>query len=358
MASPIRLPSARHYTIGWVAALPHELLATTSMLDEKHDYPEDFSRHSRDTNQYYLGRIGQHNVVITSLPSVGYGTVSAATTASNILSIFPHIRIGLLVGIGAGLPLVKTKRVKKECDIRLGDVVVSEPNGTNSGVVQYDLGKDKGDDKFERVGFLGAPPEVLRKGLSSLKMKYRSEGSDIPNILEEMLQKFPRLKEPDPETESPAFTYQGSQNDRLFETPSAHVEPDDSEAEEETPCFHCDAEKEIRRKVRESIVPRIHYGTIASGNSVVKHSASRDKIMQRLSDDCLCFEMEAAGLMNHFPCLVIRGICDYADAHKNDRWQNYAAATSAAFAKSLLKVLQPQEVENERSMNEALGKSA
>ena len=55
--------------------------------------------------------------------------------------------------------------------------------------------------------------------------------------------------------------------------------------------------------------------------------------------------MEAAGLMDSFPCLVIRGICDYADSHKNKRWQPYAAATAAAFAKELLGVINKQEVD-------------
>jgi hypothetical protein len=32
--------------------------------------------------------------------------------------------------------------------------------------------------------------------------------------------------------------------------------------------------------------------------------------------DVLCFDMEAAGLMDSFPCLVVRGICDYADSQK------------------------------------------
>ncbi|THC90327.1 hypothetical protein EYZ11_010206 [Aspergillus tanneri] len=46
--------------------------------------------------------------------------------------------------------------------------------------------------------------------------------------------------------------------------------------------------------------------------------------------------MEAAGLMQDFPCLVIRGICDYADSHKNKKWQGYAALAAAAYAKELL----------------------
>jgi nucleoside phosphorylase len=53
----------------------------------------------------------------------------------------------------------------------------------------------------------------------------------------------------------------------------------------------------------------------------------------------LCFEMEAAGLINSFPYLVIRGICDYADSYKNKRWQPYAAGIAAVYAKELLLVI-------------------
>jgi hypothetical protein len=54
--------------------------------------------------------------------------------------------------------------------------------------------------------------------------------------------------------------------------------------------------------------------------------------------------MEAAGLMESFPCLVIRGICDYSDSHKNKQWQEYAAATAAAYAKELLSVIPASEI--------------
>jgi hypothetical protein len=56
--------------------------------------------------------------------------------------------------------------------------------------------------------------------------------------------------------------------------------------------------------------------------------------------------MEAAGLMNNFDCLVIRVIADYADSHKNERWQPYAAATAAAFAKDLLVDIPPISASN------------
>ena len=65
----------------------------------------------------------------------------------------------------------------------------------------------------------------------------------------------------------------------------------------------------------------------------------------------LCFETEAAGLMNHFPCLAIRGICDYSDSHKNKVWQGYAAMTAAAFAKDLLAQIPPDAIQVERKIS-------
>jgi hypothetical protein len=99
----------------------------------------------------------------------------------------------------------------------------------------------------------------------------------------------------------------------------------------------------------------VHYGTIASGNQVVKSAAERENLSAKL-DGVYCFEMEAAGLMNSFPCLVIRGICDYADSHKNKRWQAYAAATAAACAKEVLSVIPIIEVASSPPINTAITK--
>ena len=56
--------------------------------------------------------------------------------------------------------------------------------------------------------------------------------------------------------------------------------------------------------------------------------------------------------MNHFPCLVIRGICDYSDSHKNKEWQGYAAMAAAAYAKDLLYRMLPNKVEAEKRVGE------
>jgi nucleoside phosphorylase len=119
-------------------------------------------------------------------------------------------------------------------------------------------------------------------------------------------------------------------------------------------CDACSVDRQEQRRPRDSEEEvAIHYGTIASGNQVIKHAAERDKLSAELSG-ILCFEMEAAGLMNSFPCLVIRGICDYADSHKNKRWQPYAAGTAAAYAKELLSVLPPADVAKSRTAEEAM----
>ncbi|KAH9238716.1 hypothetical protein K456DRAFT_48916 [Colletotrichum gloeosporioides 23] len=120
------------YTVGWICAITAEFVAAQAFLDEEHAGPRQTARH--DNNSYVLGKTSGHNVVIATLPNGQYGTTSAATVARDMLHSFPNVRIGLIVGIGGGAPSQKH-------DIRLGDVVVSTPNGGRGGVFQYDFGK-------------------------------------------------------------------------------------------------------------------------------------------------------------------------------------------------------------------------
>lgn len=142
------LESRDLYTVGWIAALPLERAAAMALLDERHEKPLDFVQPHCDPNSYTWGRIGDHNVVIAALGAGKYGTTSAAATALPMLSSFPQIRFGLLVGIGAGIA-----RPDKGRDIRLGDVAVSQPRGGVGGVLQYDLFKAKPRNQREGVAF-------------------------------------------------------------------------------------------------------------------------------------------------------------------------------------------------------------
>ena len=313
-------PLMEEYQVGWVCALPKELTAARAMLDEEH---EPFkSDNVRDNNSYVLGRVGEHNVVMACLPAGVYGTNAAATVANNMIRTFTGLRFGLMVGIGGGIP-----NLEKEVDIRLGDVVVSQPDKTHGGVVQYDLGKNLGKGKFERKGFLSPPPTLLLTALSILQSHHDLAGSQIPKFLAEMIKRRPNLVKS-------GYGYPGPDQDCL------HCPYCESSTANRR-CTRCQ-EGVIWRESRDDQSPVIHYGVIASGNELIKNAAERDWLGEELGAKCI--EMEAAGLMNEFPCLVIRGICDYADAHKNDMWQKYAAAVAAAFAKELLSVVQPTEV--------------
>ena len=324
------------YTIGWICALPTELVASRAFLDELHDAPSQVAQH--DSNSYVLGSIGDHNVAMAILPDGEYGIAPASTVASHMIHTFPNIRIGLMVGVGGGAP-------SSENDIRLGDVVVSSRSGLQSaghgGVFQYDFGKTIQDQSFQYTGFLNQPPTVLRTAVNGLKVKYKSDGHSLNSDIEAALKNIKKKKE---------FTRPDSSSDRLYKSGITHLSNCSKE------CSKDPSDMEIREeRDEEDDDPMIHYGTIASANQLMKDAVIRDTLARENS--VLCFDMEAAGLMNNFPCLVIRGICDYSDSHKNKEWQGYAAMTAAAYATDLLRQIHPNKIENERRIVEVLGSS-
>lgn len=319
------------YTVGWVCAIFTEYVAAKAFLDETHDGPKTVS--PNDTNTYTLGKIGAHNVVIAALPDGEYGISAAATVATNMVRSFPNVRIGLMVGIGGGAPSPKH-------DIRLGDVVVSSPMNGKAGVFQYDFGKALQNESFQYTGYMNLPPTAVRTAISDIRSQYALEGHRLEETIEAALQRFPRLRG--------KFQRSDADRDRLYQPWVVHGE---------SCCQTVYKEKEsglVLRPPRTSDEdnPAIHYGLIASGSTLMKDANIRDALAEE--HDILCFEMEAAGLMNSFPCLVIRGICDYADSHKNDEWQGYAAMAAAAYAKDLLKRILVERVDKEKAIIDIL----
>jgi nucleoside phosphorylase len=188
------------------------------------------------------------------------------------------------------------------------------------------------------------PPAAFLRALARLQAQHEITSPKFPEFLQKMVKRNPQMAKSKPGRHS--YVYQGKENDRLFKATYPHVDG--------FGCSNCDTKEEVPRDDRDSNEPEVHYGIIASGNTLVKDAAFRDAIINDIGEECICIEMEAAGLMNNFPCLVIRGICDYADSHKNDRWQRYAAATAAAYAKELLSVVPGEDLEKERRATEIL----
>lgn len=177
------------------------------------------------------------------------------------------------------------------------------------------------------TGVLNKPPQSLLTAVATLRTKHLIVGDNkVSHYVEKMLTTNPTIRS--------KFCCRSSEQDQPFEADYEHIESPGT-------CEKCDQSRLVTQPSR-SPGPKIHYGLIASGNQVMRHGSTRDGLAQDLG--ILCFEMEAAGLMDNFSCLVVRGICDYADSHKNKDWQGYAAATAAGYAKDLLSVISVAQI--------------
>ncbi|KAL7943214.1 hypothetical protein V8C42DRAFT_359352 [Trichoderma barbatum] len=316
------MPHRNSYTIGWVCAQSTVQIAAEEFLDEEHEAPDDIP--ATDPNRYTLGSIGKHYVVITVLPQDENKISSAASVTTNLLSNFPNIRIGLLVGIGGGVP-------SERHDIRLGDIVV----GTG-GVFQYDFEKTIQREAFQYIGSLNKPPTVLRTAVTALETQYRRRGHQLKEDIDDILKNKKRLQR--------EFGRPEATSDRLFLSDVVH-NPGGCASK----CAQDESNLIIRheRLQDEEDDPAIHYGLIASANQLMRDASIRDKLSAE--KDVLCFEVEEADC--HFPCLVIRGVCDYSDSHNNKQWAGYAAMTAAAYIKVLIRQLHPSKVEAEQRLS-------
>jgi nucleoside phosphorylase len=330
------MSNPNHYTVGWICAVVTEYVAAQVFLDKEHDRPENLS--PGDNNDYTLGEIAGHNVVIAVLPDGEYGISPAAGVARDMLRSFPNVRIGLMVGIGGGAP-------SQEHDIRLGDIVVSASRGGTGSVLQYDFGKTVQGQGFCSTGFLNQPPTILRTAVNRLRAQYKRKGHRLEGAIDSILKKPEnkgmrrKYKRPDPDS------------DRLYHSQVIH--PLNNEANCAGSCGDDPSKLTLRPKwVEDEDSLVVHYGLIASGNQLMKDALLRDALIAEKG--VLCFETEAAGLANHFPCLVIRGICDYSDSHQSEEWQGYAAMAAAAYAKDLLYQIVPQQVDAEKKISDIL----
>ncbi|KAF3169520.1 hypothetical protein TWF751_007112 [Orbilia oligospora] len=312
------------YTIGWTAILKAELEASRLLLDEEHEL---LPPGEKDGNNYILGRMGLHNIVI-AFPGP-HADASAAELMENMLQTFRNIRFGLLVGVGGaapGLPNLEDPRK----DIRLGDVVVSDPNGAHGGLLQYDLDDWRANGEFHIKSTLNKPPGLLVKSVRLL----RSDQSFGRGEMGRYIQRAIAIKKAIGQSLIDDCQYPGQDQDRLFEAGYQHVGGDD--------CSKCNAKMVERRLQRDTKEPEVHYKLIASAKKDLRRAEVRDKLHDVW--DVACFESEATGFRDDFPCLVIRGICNYSDDHKNEGWQSYAAVVGAAYTKDLLRVVRPNDV--------------
>jgi nucleoside phosphorylase len=299
------------------------------MLDERHERPD--IRDNEDAILYSYGSAAGHNIVIATCRQGMTGNVNTSSITGPLFKTFPNIRMTLLVGIGGGVPQPK-EFSNPLADVHLGDVVVGWPiSASHRGhVIYYESGRSN-EDGFEITGSADKPHTVLVNGLTALKHRDDFDESTFDVHLKK-LQDHPK--------HGHLYRHPGLNRDKLFKATYPHVNKDDRV------CAECDSREFAEREPREDNHKELfiyHQGHIATGNSVVKSARKRDSIND-LCGGVLCIEMEAAGVEVNGRCLVIRGISDYADSHKNDLWKSYAAGKAVVFARELLGVIPAQHI--------------
>jgi nucleoside phosphorylase len=325
------------FEIAIICALTLEADAVEALFDETYDkFGKFYGRQFGDQNTYITGRIGPHNIVLCHLPGMGIG--SAAGAAANLRVSYNRIQLALVVGICGAVPFPSSNT-----EIVLGDIIVSD------SVIQYDFSRQYPNGfrrKSDVKETLGRPSQEIRAFLAGLRgRKTRSE-------LQEQTYKHLQTLQALSGTE---WLHPGTVHDVLFEASYRHKHYQ-QEPVTKCICFGCksssdpvcdDALKKDCKSLgcagnlvqrsrlgTKSVQPYVYIGTIASANTVMKSGEHRDKLAE--TEDVIGFEMEGAGVWDNLPCIIIKGVCDYADSHKNKVWQDYAAATAASCAKAFL----------------------
>lgn len=313
--SPRRRIDPSQVTVVIFAALTSEATAVLLSFDEELQCVQNGSY------VFQFGCIGKHNIVLAQLNDMG--KVNASNISAYVTHEFRNIRLALMAGIGGGIPHFGN-------DVRLGDVAVSKPVSNLPGVLQYDLAKREEGGRIIPKGTLDKPHSTLRSAVNSLERDEMLERCQLDESLAFIVRKNSRFGHP-------------KLNDVLYDITFSHLEPGND-------CAACEmsSRKKTVDRPRRQNGPKVHRGLIMSGDSVVKDAYERLRLCQGY-EDALCFEMEAAGIMDEHRCLVIRGICDYCDTHKQDGWHEYAAAVAAAYARTILLSIPGDERASESS---------
>jgi nucleoside phosphorylase len=242
---------------------------------------------------------GEHQVV---LAMAGKGNNKASIRATQLISDFGTVEEIFMVGIAAGVP----NPSKCDVHVRLGDVVVSDEDG----VIQYDMIK-KGTFGTEHVHSPRSPDADWIKRT----MHYIADPPKPPlywSYIDEI---------------STELCIARPAKGPLKDTPwvkkaTAARHPNDPN--------------------RQPGKPKLYTGPIGSANTVLKSAKIRDLLRGKFKLKAI--EMEGSGIADATwehgkGYMIVRGISDYANDGKNDKWRHYAAAAAAAFARELIETM-------------------
>ncbi|QRD91540.1 hypothetical protein F9C07_2229464 [Aspergillus flavus] len=270
--------------------------AARALLDEEH---ESLPPKPTDDNSYLLGRKNGHNVVIGYPGSGLYGPHNASHVATNMVRTFP------ISGLGCWLESVVERREPPMLRIRgmafdweMLLLVIRRGVMVRRGVLHYDADKFKDNGVFHITSHLNRPPSLLLTATQKLLSDHDSELGQMGNYISQVCSRLARL----PALRASRFP--GWDRDQLFISSYKHTGEGD--------CSKWDRAYLVKRLDRESDIPVVHYGLIASGSAVMRSAQRQDQLR---------------------------------DEWDNKEWEPYAAITAAAYAKDLLRVIHPETVE-------------
>lgn len=346
MASRSRPRRREDFQVAVVCALPLEYDAAVFACEEVWDKGEtQLGNAPGDYNTYATGRMGGHDIVLLLLPNMG--KVSAASAAASLRSSYHGVRLAILTGICGGVPGAGTTN-----EVFLGDVVISK------SIVQYDLGR-KYPSHFQPKDIiedtLGRPSKEVRSLVATFQTIHGR--SALQRRASQILEQVQRRSTD--EGHQTLYRRPAATEDRLFESDYLHRHRNSSQCgcNESNACGNaqaascdvlgCDRSHLVSRSSLETQESpeqaevgtarreiRVLVGRVGSADIVLKAGLERDRIARE--HNLIAFEMEGAGLWDEIPCIVIKAVCDYADSHKNKKWQHFAAATAASTTKALL----------------------
>ncbi|KAM0259202.1 hypothetical protein ACHAQJ_003407 [Trichoderma viride] len=328
-------PNCSDIEIAIICALPFKARAIKAILQETSEAIDDGAgstvrKSPADTNAYTVGRIASYPVVMVHMSSVG--KVQAASVAINLKHSYSGIKLALLVGTCGGVP-----NEHEQPKRTLGDVII----GTR--VVQYDFGKqypDKFESKEGPDTDLGQQSPEIRAFTAKLMAKREALAKQTEKYFKAMIDdpllgdlSVPEKCKDDLYAADYWHMHHLAEDCKLKKCVQGSEICDDARilsCEE----LGCDEIERSNYTKKSTFKPDIHFGVIASGDAVMTYGEERDRLAKKVN--AVAFDREAAGVWNSLPCVVVEGICDYADSHKDWAWQGIAALTAAACAKAII----------------------
>lgn len=265
-----------------------------------------------------------------------YGSRDAALALRILEEQCEYLKLVVLLGVCAGIPCPPAP----SSPIYLGDVILA------TAVLAHAKGaRDEPGRLSLRENSPHAAPHKIRHFLNVLGTEYESE--ELTRLSQEEVRGL--------QSRFPTYRHPGA--DVLFDGAYHHVHRPTCPQKQclldgtefckqvrKTPCE--DAGCEVARATRVKSLGQanqnnnhpfsLHSGVYASADIVTRNPSRRDLLAAE--HGILAFEMEAAGIWDLSPyVMVIKGVSDYGDTHKNHQWQNRAALHAACITKMIVR---------------------